>query len=236
MITLEIIRVQNLCKNYGNLKAVHNVSFSIPQGSIFGILGPNGAGKTTTIECMVGLKTRTSGVISILELDPEHNRRELFSLVGVQLQETSYHNNAKVQELCQLFSSMYTEPLDYRQLLQRMEEAAILCDQICLINHGQIVVYDTVDGVIKQAGIDLVISLETDVDLSPYLSSLANIKHFERSGVLTKIYTDSEQTLSDLVLRLRETGIPYRKIKIAYPELEDAFLKLISPGEKGAVS
>ncbi|MEP6627164.1 MAG: ATP-binding cassette domain-containing protein, partial [Ginsengibacter sp.] len=43
---MSILTVENLSKNYGNIQALKNVSFSVPEGTVFGILGPNGSGKT----------------------------------------------------------------------------------------------------------------------------------------------------------------------------------------------
>ncbi len=305
---MDVIQVASLSKTYGPLQALNDVSFNVREGSVFGILGPNGAGKTTAMECMIGLKNRTTGVIEVLGLDPEKHRHQLFNDVGVQLQETVYQRGAKVSELCQLFSSMYKQPLDYKALLERfelaskikssvgslsggqrqklaiilalianpkiifldelttgldpgarreiwtyikqlrqegrtivmtthyMEEASLLCDDICLINKGQIVAQGTVDAVIAQAEIDLVITFESDNDVRAILQDLPKVRHAEQEGSLVRIYTRSEQTLTDLIARLGEAEITYRKIRIIYPELEEAFLKLVNPSVKGAVS
>jgi len=304
---MDVIQVSGLSKNYGTLQAVKDVSFTVAEGTVFGILGPNGAGKTTSMECMMGLKNRTSGEIRVLGLDPEKDRHELFDNVGVQLQETAYQSAAKVWELCELFSSMYSRPLDYRKLLERfdllnkakssigslsggqkqklaivlalvanpkiifldelttgldpgarreiwtyirelqnegrtivmtthyMEEASLLCDQICLMKQGEIVALGTVDEVIAQAQLDLVITFQTDKDVKTLLD-LPGMRHVEQEGSFVTISASSEETLTELILKLRSANIPYRKIKITYPELEDAFLKLVAPVEKGAVS
>lgn len=47
---MELFKATNIVKNYGNFKALDNVTVSVPEGSIYGLLGPNGAGKTTLIE------------------------------------------------------------------------------------------------------------------------------------------------------------------------------------------
>ena len=60
-----MIQIENLCKSFGELKAVDNVSFHIKKGELFSFLGPNGAGKTTTISMMVGLMSPDSGKILI---------------------------------------------------------------------------------------------------------------------------------------------------------------------------
>jgi ABC-2 type transport system ATP-binding protein len=49
------------------------VDFSIPKGTVFGLLGPNGAGKTTIVEILEGYRTRSSGEVSVLGSDPEHD-------------------------------------------------------------------------------------------------------------------------------------------------------------------
>ena len=60
-----MVDVQNLCVRFGDFYAVHDVSFSVKQGEIFGFLGANGAGKTTTIRVLCGLLLATSGHVFI---------------------------------------------------------------------------------------------------------------------------------------------------------------------------
>jgi ABC-2 type transport system ATP-binding protein len=118
---MAIIEVKNLCKNYGSLRAVDGIDFSIEEGEIFGMVGPNGAGKTTTIECIEGLRKPDGGTISVLGLEPYKEREKLYELIGVQLQETSYDPRIKVWEICNLFSSFYNNSLPYSELLDKFE-------------------------------------------------------------------------------------------------------------------
>src|SRR5574338_1292767 len=60
---MAILELQNLKKYYATHKAVDDISFSIPQGSIFGLLGPNGAGKTTLLRMITGIIYPDSGEI-----------------------------------------------------------------------------------------------------------------------------------------------------------------------------
>lgn len=113
-----MIEVKNLSISYKSIKAVDNVSFSVKKGEIFGMIGPNGAGKTSTIECIEGLRKPDLGTISVLGLSPQHDRYKLYELIGVQLQETSYQDRAKVWEICKLFSSPYKNPRPYEKLLK----------------------------------------------------------------------------------------------------------------------
>ena len=56
-----IVKIENLFKSYGRIKAADDISFEVFKGEIFGLVGPNGAGKTTTIECIEGLRKSDSG-------------------------------------------------------------------------------------------------------------------------------------------------------------------------------
>jgi ABC-2 type transport system ATP-binding protein len=76
-----MIRLQNLCKRYGDLQAVDHLDLEVPSGELFCFLGPNGAGKTTTIKMMTGLVRPDSGQISLGGVDalqdPVVSRRQL---------------------------------------------------------------------------------------------------------------------------------------------------------------
>jgi len=63
---MAVVTVTGLCKRYGPVKAVDEVSFAVEQGDVFGLLGPNGSGKTTTLACMLGLLRFDSGRIEVL--------------------------------------------------------------------------------------------------------------------------------------------------------------------------
>jgi ABC-2 type transport system ATP-binding protein len=64
-----MIELQNLSKQFGDLKAVDELSLNIPKGELFACLGPNGAGKTTTIKMLVGLLRPTAGSVRICDHD-----------------------------------------------------------------------------------------------------------------------------------------------------------------------
>jgi len=112
------IEVRNLRKRYGDHVAAQDVSFTVERGEIFGIIGPNGAGKTTTVECIGGLRTPDSGVVTVLGLDPQHDRAELRQRVGAQLQESALPDKMKVWEALDLYSSFYRKPANWRKLLE----------------------------------------------------------------------------------------------------------------------
>ncbi len=113
-----IVDVNGLTIKYRDLIAVDNISFQVQEGEILGIIGPNGAGKTSALECIEGLRKATSGKMLVSGISPE-NRQSLYTSIGVQLQEASFPDMIKVEEVCRLFSSFYSEPTDYNALLER---------------------------------------------------------------------------------------------------------------------
>jgi len=112
------IEVEHLHKRYADTVAVRDLSFRVERGEIFGIVGPNGAGKTTTVECVEGLRSPDGGHISVLGLDPRRDRAELREILGVQLQSADLPDKLRVGEALRLYSSFYSRPADWRDLLE----------------------------------------------------------------------------------------------------------------------
>jgi ABC-2 type transport system ATP-binding protein len=115
------IQVEGLQKSYGDFAAVKGIDFEVRAGEVFGLLGPNGAGKTTTVEILEGLRTRSSGRVSVLGFDPEVQTRQLKDRVGVCLQATNLPEKIHVQEAVDLFASFYTKTVDGTALLKRLQ-------------------------------------------------------------------------------------------------------------------
>ncbi len=76
------IKVKNLVKNYGDVKALDDVSFDVRKGEIFGLLGPNGAGKTTTIKVLTTLTEQTSGTAFVGGVDVLKDPTKVKSKIG----------------------------------------------------------------------------------------------------------------------------------------------------------
>jgi len=77
------IEMKNLTKNFGDLRAVDSLSFSIKEGELFGLLGPNGSGKTTTVRLLTGQIRPTKGNASVLGVNILRNPIKVRELVGI---------------------------------------------------------------------------------------------------------------------------------------------------------
>ena len=79
---MSILTVENLSKSYGRIQALKNVSFNVPEGTVFGILGPNGSGKTTTLGTICDILKPTSGTYKLFgEPASAQNRRKIGTLL-----------------------------------------------------------------------------------------------------------------------------------------------------------
>ena len=90
------LSVHDLSVNFGGLRAVDGVSFTIEAGRIHGLIGPNGAGKTTIFNCVTGFYRPTRGSIRFLEHDITHLRPDQVARLGI----------ARTFQNVQLFSSL----------------------------------------------------------------------------------------------------------------------------------
>ena len=116
-----VIRVADLKKHYGDVKAVDGVSFEVARGEVFGMLGPNGAGKTTTIEVLEGLRVPDSGTVEVLGLDVRKDPQSIKERIGVQLQSVSLYPRLTVTELLDLFGSFFKHSLPTKQLIEAVD-------------------------------------------------------------------------------------------------------------------
>ena len=89
----KVIETFDLTKNYPNQTAVHDLSFSVKEGEIFGFLGPNGAGKTTTLLMLMGLSRPSGGSAKVCGLDPVRKAREVKGLVGYLPENVGFYQD-----------------------------------------------------------------------------------------------------------------------------------------------
>lgn len=100
---------------------MNGISFEVQSGETFGILGPNGAGKTTTLEMIEGLKSITDGVAVLDGHDVRKHPRTVKSLIGVQLQSSSFFDGLNLKELLDTFAALYGRKVDAYKLLERVQ-------------------------------------------------------------------------------------------------------------------
>ncbi len=123
---MDIVEVDRLVKKFGPLVAVNGISFSIPEGEIFGLLGPNGAGKSTTIKILVTLLRKTSGAARINGFDVDRESRRVRESLGIIFQDPSLDERLTARENLYFHSKLYHVP--GREIGERIDRALRLVD------------------------------------------------------------------------------------------------------------
>ena len=101
-----LVQFENVTKQYGDKKALDNVSFTLEPGKIYGLLGPNGSGKSTAIKIINDLLQPTSGTVLVNGLKPGVESKKIISY----LPDRNYLNDwRKVEDAFKLFEDFYED-------------------------------------------------------------------------------------------------------------------------------
>ena len=97
------VRLERVCKSFGEFTAVNDLSLAVRAGRIFGLLGPNGAGKTTTIRMIVNITAPDSGTIELLggKITPEVQDR-----IGYLPEERGLYKKMRIAEQLRFFAAL----------------------------------------------------------------------------------------------------------------------------------
>jgi len=112
---LTVASLENVNKNYGEIKALRNVEFRVRAGEVVALLGPNGAGKTTAVKLLLGLLQPNSGRARVFGGDPTNPENRMRT--GAMLQVGRVPETLRVREHIDLFSSYYPNPMPPAEVL-----------------------------------------------------------------------------------------------------------------------
>ena len=107
-----MIEVSHVSRNFGDFRAVNDVSFSIPTGQIVGLLGPNGAGKTTTMRMITGFLSPTSGSVKIDGIDILENPVEAKKKIGYMPESAPLYGEMIVEDYLRYIADIYGQNPD----------------------------------------------------------------------------------------------------------------------------
>jgi len=102
----KVIETRNLCKSYGNFRAVEGLNFDVYKGDVYGFLGPNGAGKSTTIRMLLTLIAPDSGEISIFGKPLHNNRRYILSRTGSIVEKPDFYKYLPADKNIEIFARL----------------------------------------------------------------------------------------------------------------------------------
>ena len=121
-----IIKIDNLTKTYGSLKAVDDCYFVIRKGELFAFLGVNGAGKSTTINIICGQLQKDEGTVIIDELNLDDNLAKIKEKIGVVFQASILDPQLTVKDNLEIKASLYG--LSRKEIKSRVNELAEILD------------------------------------------------------------------------------------------------------------
>jgi ABC-2 type transport system ATP-binding protein len=110
-----VASLEGVSRNYGKVRALRNVNFTVHSGQVVALLGPNGAGKTTAVKLLLGLMQPNSGKARVFGGDPTNPQNRMRT--GAMLQVGRVPETLRVREHIDLFSSYYTKPMPIEEVL-----------------------------------------------------------------------------------------------------------------------
>lgn len=126
METNTIIEISNLCKSFGEVKAVNDLSFKVKKGELFAFLGVNGAGKSTTINIMCGQLSKDSGTIILNGKDIDKDLTKIKNDLGVVFQGSVLDSALSVYDNLQSRAALYN--INGEKFQKRLDELSDLLD------------------------------------------------------------------------------------------------------------
>ena len=116
-----VISVNNLCKQFKDLTAVDNLSFTVNRDDIYGFLGQNGAGKSTTIRMLLTLIAPTAGKIEMFGKDLKTNRADILKNVGAVIEKPDLYKYLTAYQNLSIFAKMSGVKPTKDLLMQQLE-------------------------------------------------------------------------------------------------------------------
>ncbi len=230
------IRVRDLTKVYGELRAVDGVDLEVADGEFVGVLGPNGAGKTTLLEMVEGLRRPDSGTVEVLGQQVWPRNAAVLPRIGVQLQASAFFERLTAREQIRTFAALYdvsqARADDWLERVGLAEKASARVEDL---SGGQAQRLSIACALVHDP--ELVFLDEPTASLDPQARRnlwdlLAGINEAGRTVVLTTHYMDEAEVLCDRVAvmdsgRVLQVGSPAELVR----HLDAPARIIVAPGQ-----
>lgn len=115
---MQTVKILNLTKSFGKIRAVDSLSLDIEKGKITGLIGADGSGKTTLIRLITGLLIPDGGEITVLGINPAAQKEELSTKIGYMPQKFGLYEDLSIEENLQLYADLKKLPYEFDELLE----------------------------------------------------------------------------------------------------------------------
>lgn len=117
----KIIEVQNLTKDFKEVKAVDSLNLNVYRGDVFGFLGPNGAGKSTTIRMLLSLIRPTEGSIKIFDKSLKEHRIEILKNIGGIVEKPDFYKNLSAYKNLEILGRISEKEITRKRIMEMLE-------------------------------------------------------------------------------------------------------------------
>ncbi len=121
-----IVNVTDLTKQFKNITAVQDLSFSVNEGDVYGFLGQNGAGKSTTIRMLLTLIKPSAGEIEIFGKKLTANRNEILSQIGAVIEKPDVYKYLSAYENLKLFARLSGVKVSEERLMEQLDKVGLV--------------------------------------------------------------------------------------------------------------
>src|SRR4051794_38736836 len=238
-----MLEVRGLHKRYGDLVAVHEVSFVAHPGEMVGLLGPNGAGKTTTVSMIAGLlppdrgEVRIEGAVVRGETDPIKRR------MGLVPQDLALHDELSARENLALFGALYgIRGAPLRDAMDRAFDIAGLADRaqdrVATFSGGMKRRLNLAAALLHDPQILLLDEPTVGVDPQSRNAIFANLEYLKSQGktlVYTTHYMEEAERLCDRIIIIDHGKViandTLAAVRRLIPSVNVLQLEIENPGE-----
>ena len=123
---MSILKVENISKHFGNLKAVDELSFEVAAGEVFGFLGQNGSGKSTTIRMLLSLIHPSGGTIELFGKSLQKERNQILEQVGAIIERPDLYPYLSAYEHLQLFAKVRKQKIKASAIEDTLDKVGLL--------------------------------------------------------------------------------------------------------------
>lgn len=118
---MAVIEVSHLTKQFKDVKAVDNLSFTVEAGDVYGFLGENGAGKSTTMRMMLTLIRPTSGNVKIFGKDLQHNHESILRKIGAMIEKPDLYKFLTAYQNLSLLAKISGVGHEHKKIMDHLE-------------------------------------------------------------------------------------------------------------------
>ena len=237
-----LVEVENLEKDYGKVKALKGISFSIREGEIFGLIGPNGAGKSTTLKILATLLKPTGGTVRIGGYDVVKEADRVRTLISYLPEEAGAYKNLTGREYLEFMARLYAkDERKAREMLQLGVELSglgeRLDDKVSTYSKGMTRKLLIARALMVRPKLAILDEPASGLDIVNAYEIRKTIRRFARSEGTTFLISSHNmlevEFLCDRVAmiadgRIVETGTPEElKTKYGAENLEEVFMRAI---------